>query len=44
VAPVALAYEPFRKKELRWTACWGCSGEQGAVSYRDDRRVIVVQH
>ena len=43
-SPVVLAYEPFRKKDLKWTACWGCAGEHGAVSYRDDHRVVVVQH
>jgi hypothetical protein len=43
-APVALAYEPSRRKELRWSACWGCPGEQGAVSLRDDGRVVIVQY
>jgi formylglycine-generating enzyme required for sulfatase activity len=44
LAPVALAYEPSRRKELRWTTCWGCAGEQGAVSLRDDGRVVIVQY
>jgi hypothetical protein len=43
-APVVLAYEPFRRRDLKWTACWGCAGEQGAVSYRDDHRAVIVQH
>ncbi|MBX3214782.1 MAG: hypothetical protein KF850_22290 [Labilithrix sp.] len=43
-APVALAYEPSRRKELRWSACWGCAGEQGAVSLRDDGRVVIVHY
>lgn len=42
--PVALAYEPSRRKELRWSACWGCAGEQGEVSLRDDGRVVIVQY
>ena len=42
--PVALAYEPSRRKELRWSACWNCAGEQGAVSLRDDGRVVIVQY
>ena len=42
--PVALAYEPSRRKELRWSACWGCAGEQGAVSLRDDGRVVIVHY
>lgn len=43
IAPVALAYEPSHKKELRWTTCWGCAGEQGMVSLRDDGRIVIVQ-
>lgn len=44
VMPVALAYEHGRRKELRWTTCWSCAGEQGAVSLRDDGRVVIVQY
>jgi hypothetical protein len=44
VAPVALAYEGARRKELRWTTCWSCAGEQGGVSIRDDGRVVIVQY
>lgn len=44
LSPVALAFEPARRKELRWTSCWGCNGEQGFVSYRpDEHRVVIVQ-
>jgi hypothetical protein len=44
LSPVALAFEPTRRKELRWTSCWGCNGEQGFVSYRpEDHRVVIVQ-
>jgi hypothetical protein len=44
LSPVALAFETTRRKELRWTSCWGCSGEQGFVSYRpEDHRVVIVQ-
>jgi hypothetical protein len=44
LSPVALAYENPHRKELRWTSCWGCNGEQGSVSYRpDDHRVVIVQ-
>ncbi len=42
--PLALAYEPSRRKELRWSGCWSCAGEQGAVSLRDDGRVVIVQY
>lgn len=44
VAPVALAYEPGKRAQLLWSGCWGCAGDQGSVSYRDDRRVVIVQH
>lgn len=44
LSPVALAFDPARRKELRWTSCWGCPGEQGTVSYRfEDHRVVIVQ-
>jgi formylglycine-generating enzyme required for sulfatase activity len=44
LSPVALAFETSRRKELRWTSCWGCNGEQGSVSYRpEDHRVVIVQ-
>lgn len=44
LSPVALAYDPTRRKELRWTSCWGCPGEQGFVSYRaEERKVVIVQ-
>jgi hypothetical protein len=43
-SPIALAYEPSRRKELRWTTCWGCTGGQGGVIVRDDGRVVVVQY
>ena len=44
LSPVALAYDHTHRKELRWTSCWGCNGEQGFVSYRaEERRVVIVQ-
>jgi hypothetical protein len=44
IAPVALAYDPAAKdKRLMWTSCWQCPGEEGFVSVRDDRRVVIVQ-
>jgi hypothetical protein len=44
IAPVALAYDPGAKdKRLMWTSCWQCPGEEGFVSVRDDRRVVIVQ-
>jgi hypothetical protein len=43
-APVALAWEPQRRKGLLWTSCFGCTGEGGAVSLRDDGRLVIVQY
>ena len=44
VAPVALAYDANAKdKRLVWTSCWQCPGEEGFVSVREDRRVVIVQ-
>jgi hypothetical protein len=43
-APVALAWEPGKRKSLLWTRCFNCAGEQGAVSLRDDGRVVIVQY
>ncbi|MBX3188428.1 MAG: hypothetical protein KF819_15530 [Labilithrix sp.] len=44
LSPVALAYDATRRRELRWTSCWGCPGEQGFVSYRpEERKVVIVQ-
>ena len=41
---IVLAYDTARRKELRWSSCWGCTGQQGAVSLRDDGRVVIVQY
>jgi hypothetical protein len=43
VGPFVLAYHPEVRERLVWTSCWKCSGEGGAVSLRDGRRVIIVQ-
>ena len=44
LAPVALAYDAnARDKRLVWTSCWQCPGEEGFVSVREDRRVVIVQ-
>jgi hypothetical protein len=41
--PVVLAYQSNLKREILWTMSWGAAGEGGAVSYRDDHRVVIVQ-
>jgi formylglycine-generating enzyme required for sulfatase activity len=44
LSPVVLAYDAHNRKELFWTQCWGCAGEQGSVAVRDDHHVVIVQH
>ena len=43
LSPVALAFDGHHRKELIWTSCWSCAGDQGHVSLRDDHRVVIVQ-
>ncbi len=43
-APVVLAYEPSNRKQLLWSACWGCAGEQGSISVREDHKAMIVQY
>jgi hypothetical protein len=44
LSPVVLAFDSAHRRELKWTSCWGCPGEQGSVSYRlEDHRVVIVQ-
>src|SRR3546814_21151000 len=37
-APVAVGYSNGSRRELLWSACWGCGGEGGAITFRDDGR------
>ena len=41
--PVILAYQSNLKREVLWSMSWGAPGEGGAISYRDDHRVVIVQ-
>lgn len=41
--PVVLAYDRSAPRRLEWSTCWGCRGESGRVTYRDDRRVVITQ-
>jgi formylglycine-generating enzyme required for sulfatase activity len=43
-APLALAYNVHNRKELLWSSCWGCAGEQGSFGVREDHHVVIVQH
>ena len=42
-APVALVYDPSQRKDLRWTSCLGCNGEEGNVVLRSDHTIAIVQ-
>ncbi len=41
--PVVLAYDRSAPRRLEWATCWGCRGESGRITYRDDRRVVITQ-
>jgi hypothetical protein len=43
LASVVLAFRPSHRRELYWSSCWQCPGEQGQVSFREDKRVVIVQ-
>lgn len=41
--PIVVAFRPDRPEELLWSSCWGCGAEGGAISLREDGRVVIVQ-
>lgn len=41
--PVVLAYQPNIRREIVWSMAWGAAGEGGAVTARDDHRIVIVQ-
>lgn len=41
--PVTLTYSRQSQREVLWSACWGCGGEGGAITFRDDGRIVIVQ-
>jgi hypothetical protein len=41
--PIAIAYSPLSQRELLWSACWGCGGDGGAITFRDDARIVIAQ-
>jgi formylglycine-generating enzyme required for sulfatase activity len=40
---VVLAFNGYVKNRITWSTCWGCLGEEGAITYRPDRRVVIEQ-
>ncbi len=44
LSPVSLVWDSKSRRDLKWTSCWGCNGEDGLVSWRvDEKRVVIVQ-
>ncbi len=41
--PIVLAYNGWVHNRITWSTCWGCLGEEGAVIYRKNRRVVIEQ-
>lgn len=41
--PIVLAYQSNLRREILWSMAWGAAGEGGAITYRDDHRVVIVQ-
>jgi hypothetical protein len=41
--PFALAYHPEVRERIIWSSCWKCRGEEGTISLRDGKRIIIVQ-
>lgn len=42
-SPIILAYASNLRREIAWSMAWGEPGEGGAITYRDDHRVVIVQ-
>lgn len=41
--PIVLAFNGWVRNRITWSTCWGCLGEEGAVVYRKNRRVVIEQ-
>jgi hypothetical protein len=41
--PIVLAFNGWVRRRITWSTCWGCLGEEGAVIYRKNRRVVIEQ-
>lgn len=41
--PIAIGYSNGSRRELLWSGCWGCGGEGGAITFREDGRIVIVQ-
>lgn len=43
VAPLAVVYRASARREVLWSGSWGSSTDEGFISWRDDKRVVIVQ-
>jgi hypothetical protein len=41
--PVAILRTRASRGELLWTTCWSCGGEDGAIRFDEDARIVIVQ-
>lgn|GEM_PF-231586 len=40
---IAVAYGVTSQRELLWSTCWGCGGEGGAITLKDDATIVITQ-
>lgn len=40
---IAVAYATTSQRELLWSTCWGCGGEGGAITLKDDATLVITQ-
>lgn len=40
---IAIAYGTTSPRELLWSTCWGCGGEGGAITLKDDATLVITQ-
>jgi formylglycine-generating enzyme required for sulfatase activity len=41
--PIAVAWGLTSQRELLWSSCWGCGGEGGALTFKDDATLVITQ-
>ncbi|MCB9591254.1 MAG: hypothetical protein H6719_00865 [Sandaracinaceae bacterium] len=41
--PIAVLRTPTERGELLWTTCWSCGGENGAITFGEDSRILIAQ-
>lgn len=41
--PIAILRTRGERGELLWTTCWSCGGENGAITFGEDARIVIAQ-